>query len=188
MDFFNILEQCERDAMHWGIAPTLVEEPAGSVEMIEVCFILGTAPEIHVGNLEIAPEMTGGVTVGLGVVLGAVAGVGQPLHGVVLMDEVGMVGEELLRLGPESGKALGGVVEVDGVPVGLIVILHPPEDVVVDVAEEVDLGLDAPVIANVFKGRVLVEHATVPTAHLVVGWHVPVLYIILLEHLRGLIV
>ena len=81
-----------------------------------------------------------------------------------------MCGDEFLRLRPQGGNALRCVVEVDGETVGFIVVLHPAENVIVDVAEEMDFGLDAPVVADVFEGGVFVEHAAVPAAHLVVGY------------------
>lgn len=37
------------------------------------------------------------------------------------------------------------------------------------------LGLDAPVVPNVFQGRVLVKHAAVPSAHLVIGYFLGIL-------------
>ena len=52
-----------------------------------------------------------------------------------------------------------GVVQVDGEAVSLVAVGHVAEHVVVNVAEEVDLGLHAPVIARVGKGRVMVEEA-----------------------------
>ena len=79
-------------------------------------------------------------------------------------------GDEFLRLGPQGGYALRRIVKVDGEAVGLVVVLHPAENVVIDFAEEVDFGLDSPVVADVFESGVFVEHAAVPAAHLVVGY------------------
>ena len=62
---------------------------------------------------------------------------------------------------------------------------HVAEDVVVDVAEEVDFGLDAPVVAGGGEGGVFVEHAAVPAAHLVVGGEVGVLHFLLFEDVGG---
>ena len=78
------------------------------------------------------------------------------------------------------------VVEVDGEAVGLVAVLHEAEDVVVNVAEEVNLWLDAPVVLHVFESWVFVEHARVPAAHLVVAQHVRVLNIVLLEDVCAL--
>ena len=86
------------------------------------------------------------------------------------MHVFGMCGDEFLRLGPQGGNALRRIVEVDGEAVGLVVVLHPAENVVVDFTEEVDFGLDSPVVADVFESGVFVEHAAVPAAHLVVGY------------------
>lgn len=99
---------------------------------------------------------------------------------------LGMCFEELEGFGPEGGDALGRVVQVDGEAVSLVVVVHVAEDVVVDVAEEVHIGLDAPVVARVLQGWVPVEEAAVPAAHLVVGDHVAVLDALLREHLGAL--
>ena len=67
-------------------------------------------------------------------------------------------------------------------------VLHVPEDIVVYVAEEAYLGLHAPVVLNMLEGRMAVEHAAVPPAHLVVGYLAAVLHFVLLENLSGLLV
>ena len=75
---------------------------------------------------------------------------------------------EFQSLRPQSRNRLGRIVEVDGKTVGLVVIFHIAENVVVDVAEEMDLGLHPPVVAGVGQGWVFVEHAAIPATHLVV--------------------
>ena len=57
-------------------------------------------------------------------------------------------------------------------------VLHVAEDIVVDITEEFDFGLDAPVVADVFEGRVVVEEAAVPPAHLMVRFHSRILHIV----------
>ena len=64
-------------------------------------------------------------------------------------------------------------------------ICHEPENIVIDIAEKMNLGLYSPVELRVFQGWMLVEETAVPTAHLVVGFHAAVLDIILFEDLRG---
>ena len=64
-------------------------------------------------------------------------------------------------------------------------VLHPSKHVVVDVAEKLDFGLDAPVVLYVFEGRVVVEEATVPSAHFVVADSVGVLDVVFGEDLGG---
>ena len=47
-------------------------------------------------------------------------------------------------------------------------VLHVVEDVVVDVTVEFDLGFDSPVVSRIGQCRMLVEHATIPSAHFMV--------------------
>ncbi len=79
-----------------------------------------------------------------------------------------MSSHEFLRFGPQSRYALRCIVEIDSEPVSLVMILHPAKDVIIHVAEKMYFWFDAPVVANVFEGRMFVEHAAVPPAHLVV--------------------
>lgn len=189
MDLARILPEAEGDAVHGRVAPSLVEEAAGVVEVVKVVLVDGAPPKVHVSHLKVAPEVTGRVSLGLLVVLGPAHVVGQPPEGALLVDGIlWVVGQELYRLGPQGGQRLGVVVEGDCEAVRLVVVVHVGEDVVVDVAEEVHLGLDAPVVARVAQGRVLVEHAAVPAAHLVVGYLVCVLHAAVLEHARRLVV
>lgn len=66
--------------------------------------------------------------------------------------------------------------------------MHVSEDIVVNVAEEMNLGLDSPVVPCVLERRVLIEEATVPSTHLVVGDHLGVLHTLLLQELGRFIV
>lgn len=181
----GVLEQAQSDGMDGRVPPPLVEEAAGAVQVVEVILVRLAAPELHVGDLEVAPEMAGRVAVGLFVVAGAALLILEPgAGGDGLVPDVLWVGlDEFERLGPEGGDGLGRVVQVDGEAVRLVVIVHVAEDVVVDVAKEVHVGLDAPVVARVFEGRVVVEEAAVPAAHLVVGDHVAVLDVLLGQYL-----
>lgn len=181
MDPTRILEQTQRDRMHRRIPPPLVEEPARPVQRVEIVLVRLTAPELHVRDLEIAPEMTGGVAIGLFVMVRPLLAVTQPTQGAVVVDVLWVLGHELERLGPEGGDGFGRVVQVDGEAVGFVVVGHVAEDVVVDVAEEVDFGLHAPVVARGGEGGVFVEHAAVPAAHLVVRGEVGVLHSLLFE-------
>ena len=81
-----------------------------------------------------------------------------------------MRGDKFLRLRPQGRNAVWRIIEIDSEPVGFIVVLHPAENVIIDVAEEMDFGLNAPIVADVFEGGVFVEHAAVPAAHLVVRY------------------
>lgn len=183
MNLASVFKQTQGNAVNGRISPSLVEEAARAVEVIEVVFVRLAAPKLHVGNLKVAPEVARRETVG-GLVVGGSSGVVRhPLDCVVVVEVVWVIGEELDRLGPQRGQRLGVVVQVDGEAVRLVVVVHVAEDVVVDIAEEVDVGFYAPVVAGVFEGRVLVEEAAVPTAHLVVRDHLGVLHAVLLQDL-----
>lgn len=161
--------------MHRRIPPPLVEEPPRAIQMLEILLIRLAPPEVHVRDLEVAPEMARRVSVRIPEMVWPAILVRQPALRVVPREILRVLGDELERLGPQRRDALGRVVQVDGEAVGLVVVLHVAEDVVVDVAEEVHLGLDAPVPPCVGEGGVLVEEAAVPATHLVVGDHVAVL-------------
>ena len=156
--------------------------------MLEIILICFTSPELHIRNLEIAPEMARAVSMRLLIMRRPCLAIDQPFHRVVLMQILGVCGEKLDRLGPERGDRFGGVIQVDVEAVRLVVVLHVAEDVVVDVAEEPDFGLDAPVVSGVFEGRVVVEHAAVPAAHLVVGFQGGVLHVVLFQELGAFFV
>ena len=187
MDLAFILEQPQRNTMHGSISPSLIKEPPRAIQMLEVIFISFRPPKFHVCDFEITPEMTRAVPIRFHIVFRPPLTVDYPLLRVVLMHVFGMCGEEFFRLRPQGGNAVRRIVEVDGEAVGLIVVLHPAENVIVDFAEEVYFGLDSPVVANVFESGVFVEHAAVPAAHLVVGYHGAVLDFLLFEHLCGFV-
>ncbi len=66
-------------------------------------------------------------------------------------------------------------------------ILHPSENVVIYVAEEMDFWFHAPVVPRVGECRMFVEHAAVPATHLVVADHVAVLHFLLVEDVCGFV-
>ena len=151
--------------------------------MLEIVFIGFRSPELHICDFEITPEMARAVSIRFHIVFRPPFTIHHPLLRIILMHIFRMRGNEFLRLRPQRGNALRRIIEVDSEAVGLIVVLHPAENVVVDVAEEVHFGLDAPVVANVFESGVFVEHAAVPATHLVVGYEGAVLDFLLFEHL-----
>lgn len=153
--------------------------------MLEVVLIRLTPPKLHIRNLEITPEMTRRVPLRLDIMLRPPLTIRQPLPRIILHLILRMRSQKLQRLRPQSRQALRRIVQVHGEAVRLVVVLHVAEDVVIDVAEEVDFGLDAPVVADVRQRGVPVEHARVPAAHLVVGDEVAVLDLLLLEHGGG---
>ncbi len=167
----RILKQPQRYRMHRRIPPSLIKEPPSAIQMVEIVLIHLTPPKVHIRDLEIAPEMTRRVSVRFLVVSRPPLFVLEPRSGVdgAVFDVIRVGLDELEGFGPEGGDGLGGVVEVDGEAVGFVVVLHVAEDVVVDVAKEMDFGFDSPVVAYVLEGGVVVEKTAVPAAHLVVG-------------------
>lgn len=169
MDVGGIGEKTNAEGVDGSITPALVEESTGAIQVLEVRLVLFAAEEVEITDLEVRPEVAGGVSIrGLGV-LGTSHVIRNPLPHVVVAEVRRVGGEESLGFGPKGRDTLRCVVQVDGEAVGLVAILHVTEHIVVDIAEELDIGFDAPVVAVVFEGRVFVEHAAVPATHLVVG-------------------
>ena len=184
----RILEQAQGNGMHRRIAPALVEEAPRPIQVAEVILVGLRAPETHVGDLEVRPEVAGAVAVRLHIDVGASLVVDEPVHRVVLGEMFGVGCQKFDRFGPQARDGLGRVEQVDVEAVCLVVVLHVPEDVVVDVAEELDFRLHAPVVLDVLEGRVAVEHAAIPPAHLVVGHLARVLHFVLGENFSRLFV
>ena len=182
MDLALVLKQPQRDTMHRRIPPSFIEETTRSIQMLEIVFIGFGTPEIHVSNLEIAPKMTGAVSLRFYIVFRPPLAIHDPLFRIVLMQVLRMGRHEFFCLWPQGRYGLRRIVKIDGEPVGLIVVIHPAENIVIYVAEEVYLGLYAPIVANILKGRVFVEHATIPAAHLVIRYHRTVLNLLLFKH------
>jgi hypothetical protein len=181
MNLGLILKQPQRNRMHRRISPPLIKEPARPIQMIKIILIRPPPPKRQLCNLKIAPKMARAVPMGLFIMPRPRLTIDEPLHRVVGVQVLWVRGEELDGLGPERGDRFRRIVQVDVEAVGFVVVLHVAEDVVVDVAEELDLGLDAPVVEGVLEGGVVVEEAAVPAAHLVVGFFAGVLHVVFAE-------
>ena len=101
----------------------------------------------------------------------------QPLARIVWMYVSRIVLDELLRFWPQRRNAVGVIVDVDVEAVRFVVVLHPSKDIVIHIAEEVDVWFHPPVVLDVLERRVLAEHAAVPPTHLVIRLLAHVLYI-----------
>lgn len=143
--------------MHWGISPSFVEEPTSSIQMRKVVFVGLTSPEIHIGYFKITPEVAGRIPVSLDVVFRPSLAVCQPFSGIVLDLIFWMCRQEFKCLRPKGGDGLRRIVKVDGEPICLVMVVHIAEDIVVDITEKMDLGLNTPVVTDVSQGRVVVE-------------------------------
>ena len=183
MDLPLILKQPQRNTMHRRIPPSLIEETTRSIQVLEIVFVGFGTPKFHVRNLEIAPKMTRTVPVRFYIMFRPPLAVHDPLSRIILVQVFWMCCHKLFCLWPQGRYGLRRIVKVDRKPVGLVVVTHPAKNVVVDVAEEVYLWLYAPIVADVLEGRVFVEHATIPAAHLMIRYHGTVLNLLLFEHL-----
>lgn len=121
--------------------------------------------------------MAGRVAVSFLVVLRSALAVFKPFTRVVWMDIVGVVLYEFSSFRPQGRDAIGTVVDVDIKAVGFVVVLHPRKDIVVHIAEEVNIGLHSPVVLYVLQRRMLTEHAAVPPTHLMIRLLAHILYV-----------
>lgn len=185
MNFAFIFKETQRNTVHGGITPSFIEKASGTIQMLKIIFVGLTPPEPQVANLEITPEMTRRIPLCLLIMIHPSLLIRQPFHRIIRMHIFRMPRQKLQCLGPQRRNALRGVIQIDREPVCLVVVRHPAEDVVVDVAEEMYVGLDAPVVLRLGEGGVFVEEATVPAAHLVVGGHVAILDVLLGEEFGG---
>lgn len=150
MNLALVLKETKRDTMYRRITPSFIEETTSSVKMVEIVLICLATPEAHIRNLEVTPEVAGRITVRLVPVDGPALSLGQPRFGSVLVQVFGMLSDEFARLRPEGRNRRRCIVESDREAIGLVVVLHVAEHVVVDIAEEMNLGLDTPVVLHVF--------------------------------------
>ena len=179
----GIREEANTERVDWRITPAFVEETTGTIQVLEVGLILLATEEVHIADLKVGPEVAGGVSAATLGVLGARLIIRDPLPHVVLAQIRRVRSQELAGLGPKGLDGLRGVVKVDGEAVGLVSVLHVAEYVVVNIAEELNLGLDAPIVTVLLERGVLVEHAAVPPAHLMIGDLRSVLDVFLLKNL-----
>jgi hypothetical protein len=94
MDLAGILEETQSNTVDGSITPAFIEETTGAIEMVKVFLVCRRAPEVHVCNLKVAPEVAGAVAVCLDVVVWSAVLVGQPFHGVVGVLVVAVRSEE----------------------------------------------------------------------------------------------
>jgi hypothetical protein len=163
-----VFEQSQGNTMHGSIAPTFIEEATGTVQVVKELAVFFAPPEVQIANFEVGPEMARRVPICLLVILRPPLMILQPLACIIWMHIVGMISDEFLSLRPERRHAFWTVIDVDVEPVRFVVVLHPAEHIIVDVAEEVHVGLHAPVVLEVLEGRMFREEPTVPSAHFVV--------------------
>lgn len=185
MNLVLILKQSQPNGMNRGITPSLIEKPSGTVEVFKVSLIRLSSPESHIGNLKVRPKVASRVTIRLPVMFGSILTIRKPPHRIIRMNIFRMLRKKLQSLRPKSFNRLGGVINVDNETIALVIIFHVSENIVIDVAEEVDTGFYTPVPTVILERRVVVEATGVPATHLVVGVHARVLDAVFDEEIGG---
>ena len=120
-------------SVYWRISKSLVVEASSSVQPIKVSFIRLTAKEVKVTNLEIREELAI-------IIVSAVVGVEQPVQVGIRMYQLWMRIDERAGARPERRERASVIENVHVETVLHVVVAHEAEDVVVNVAEEVDLA------------------------------------------------
>lgn len=143
------------------VPPPLIKKPTIPIQLLKKVRIRLSPPEVQTAHFEVAP------VVAVVIVLAAV--VAEEGHCVIRVHVFGVVLHEALDAVPERGDCLDVFVEGEDEAVDFVVVAHEAEDVVVDVAVELDGGLDAPVVFVVEEERVSEEEAGFEAAHVAVG-------------------
>ena len=161
MHFTPVKQQASRDGMDWRVTPPLVEEATITIERIEIVNICIRAQPVEVPNLKVGPEVA--------MIIRVAVVIAQEFHGVVGRNMLRVFLHELLDAIPERRNGLDVLVQTQNEPVLLLVLLHVPERVEVDVAEDLDAGLNAPVPLVIEHQRMSEEEAGLVAAHVPVA-------------------
>jgi len=146
------------DRVDGSVTPSFVEETAVLVKGFEVVDVrLGSEP-VEVTNFEVRPEMA--------VVIGVASIITQEAHGVALGNVLRVVLDELLGAVPKSRDGLDVLVQAQDEAVLLVILLHEAEGIVVNIAEELDRGLDTPVVVIAGEQRRSEEVSRVEATHI----------------------
>jgi hypothetical protein len=121
----------------------------------------------------------------MALVVGLSVIVGNELHQVVGVDHLGELVHVLLGGLPQSLNGGAVLKQRNGETVGLIVLSHELEHIIVDVTVQLDGGLDSPVVLELVHDRVSPEEAGLVSAHMSVGNGVTVDDLLLSHLLSG---
>lgn len=95
--------------------------------------------------------------------------VAEEAHRVVLCNVLWVVLHEFLDTVPESRNGLDVFVETEHKAVLLALLLHQPEGVVMNVAEDLDAGLNTPVVIVVHHEGLAEKEARLESAHVTIA-------------------
>lgn len=125
-------EHSHTQSMYRRISKSLVVEASSPVQPIKVSLVRFAAEEVQVPNLEVGEKLAV-------IVVSAVVGVKQPVQVGIRMNQLGMGVDERAGARPEGRKGSSVIEDIHIEAVLHVVIAHEAEDVIVNIAEEVDL-------------------------------------------------
>lgn len=166
MDLLFIQEERGSNGMNGRVAPSLIEEATGAIEVVEVVEIALRAPEAKIANLKVAPKVTG-VPLMLCRIKEEVIGVG---FGYIL----GMLVDEVSSCFPQRRYSIDKFATSNRKSISFIVELHEQERIVVDVAVELDPGLNAPIVVEICCQVMSEKEARLVATHVSVGLRVAI--------------
>ena len=155
-------KQCETQRMDRRITISFIEEAPTLVQMLEIPSIPLAPPERQTPDLKIAEELAI-------IVLHAIIWVKQPIDIRIGAHQLRKPTHKVARDAPQACEAARVIEDRHVKPVHEIVLGEEAERVVRDVAEEMYVGLNAPVEIVGCERRVLVEESGLPPNHRVVA-------------------
>ena len=120
------------ERMNRCIPESLIVKSSTAIEPFEILLVRLPTEEIQISNLEVREELAV-------VVVAAIVGIEEPVEVGLGVDEFRVGVDEGAGTGPEGGEGARVVEDVHVEAVFEVVVTHEAEDVVGDVAEEVDL-------------------------------------------------
>lgn len=125
-------EHSYTQSMYRRISKSLIVESSSSIQPVKVSFIRFAAEEVQVPNLEVGEELAI-------VVVSAIVGIKQPIQVGIRVYQLWMGIDERSGSRPEGRERAGVVEDIHVETVLHVVVAHEAEDIIVNVAEEMDL-------------------------------------------------
>jgi hypothetical protein len=154
-------EKTSSNRVHGSITPSLIEETTVLIQRLKEVEVRLAAEPRQATNFKVGPEMA------LVVVLTTI--VTEEAHRVVRGNVLRVVLHELLGTGPKGRNGVDVFVKRENKTVLLLVLVHDAEGIVVDIAEELDRGLNTPVVLVVHHEFLSEEETRLESAHMTVA-------------------
>jgi len=157
-------EHGHAQSMNWRITESFIVEPASTIKPLEVFLVRFAPEEPQITNLEVREELAI-------IVVTPVEWIKQPVQICLRMYQLRMRVDETHRPAPQTRETARIIQNIHRETIFDVVVAHEAEDIVVDVAEVVDVWLDAPVEVEFEESWMAIEKARVPATHVTVGYH-----------------